>query len=149
MNCKLWTDVYPLRIAPFLMILYSFWSSRRDLSFETHFDFFGFFCSSVRPSGANFFLTGGRKNWKANHLRTAARQKKVGSGRPDGRKKKKTKKPKCVSNDRSRRDDSNAYWIVKIGAILGYFWPLQSFDGLTVWTTYFSKRVRFDGLKSK
>ena len=40
---KLWTDVYPSRIAPILMILYSFWSSWRDLSFETHFDFFGFF----------------------------------------------------------------------------------------------------------
>ena len=35
-------------------------------------------------------------------------------------------KTKCVSNDRSRRDDQNAYRIIKIGAILGYFWPLQS-----------------------
>ena len=28
------------------------------------------------------------------------------------------KKTKCVSNDRSRRDDQNAYRIIKIGAIL-------------------------------
>ena len=41
---KLWTDVYPSRIAPFLMILYSFWSSWPDLSFETHFVFFVFLC---------------------------------------------------------------------------------------------------------
>ena len=34
-NAKLWTDVYPSRIAPFLMIQYAFWSSWPDLSFET------------------------------------------------------------------------------------------------------------------
>lgn len=48
------------------------------------------------------------------------------NGRTDGRKNKKTKNAKCVSNDRSRRDDSESGRIVKIGAILGYFWPLQS-----------------------
>ena len=37
---------------------------------------------------------------------------------------KKIEKPKCVSNDRSRRDDSESGRIIKIGAILGYFWPL-------------------------
>ena len=36
------------------------------------------------------------------------------------------KKTKCVSNERSGHDDENAYWIIKIGAILGYFWPRQS-----------------------
>ena len=40
----------------------------------------------------------------------------------DGRtKQKKTKNAKCVSNDRSRRDDSNGPRIVKIGAILAIF----------------------------
>ena len=32
---------------------------------------------------------------------------------------KKLRKTKCVSNDRSRHDDSNGYRIVKFGAILG------------------------------
>ena len=41
-NQKLWTGVYPSRIAPILMILYSFWSSWWDLSFETRFVFFVF-----------------------------------------------------------------------------------------------------------
>ena len=50
--------------------------------------------------------------------------KKKSARRPPTRKK--IEKPKCVSNDRSRRDDSNGPRIVKIGAILGYFWPLQS-----------------------
>ena len=45
---KLWTDVYPSRIAPFLMILYSFWSSWPDLSFETYFVFFDFFQKSLQ-----------------------------------------------------------------------------------------------------
>ena len=36
------------------------------------------------------------------------------------------KKTKCVSNDRSRHDDQFCPRIVKIGAILGYFWPFQS-----------------------
>ena len=36
---KLWTDVYPLRIAPILMILPDSESSWRDLSFETDFVF--------------------------------------------------------------------------------------------------------------
>ena len=62
MNCKLWTDVYPLRIAPFLMILYSFWSSWWDLSFETHIEFSSFF-SSVRPSGANFCWRAAVRRW--------------------------------------------------------------------------------------
>ena len=34
---------------------------------------------------------------------------------------KKSKKTKCVSNDRSRHDDSNGPRIVKIGAILAIF----------------------------
>ena len=38
--------------------------------------------------------------------------------RTDGRTKTKTKNSKCVSNDRSRRDDSESGRIVKIGAIL-------------------------------
>ena len=46
--------------------------------------------------------------------------------RADLPREKKIEKPKCVSNDRSRRDDSNGPRIVKIGAILGYFWPCQS-----------------------
>ena len=32
---------------------------------------------------------------------------------------KKLRKTKCVSNDRSRHDDSNGYRIIKFGAILG------------------------------
>ena len=36
------------------------------------------------------------------------------------------RKTKCVSNDRSRHDDQFCPKIVKIGAILNYFWPLQS-----------------------
>ena len=48
------------------------------------------------------------------------------SRRTDLPREKKFEKPKCVSNDRSRRDDSNSPRIVKIGAILGYFWPCQS-----------------------
>ena len=39
---------------------------------------------------------------------------------------KKTQKTKCVSNDRSGQCDQNAYRIVKIGAIFGYFRALQS-----------------------
>ena len=39
---ELWTDVYPFRIAPILTILPDSESSRRDLSFETHFEFFVF-----------------------------------------------------------------------------------------------------------
>ena len=51
---KLWTDVYPFRIAPILTILPDSESSRRDLSFESRFDFFVFFFRvSVRPK---FFL---------------------------------------------------------------------------------------------
>ena len=50
---KLSTDVYPFRIAPILMILPDSESSRRDLSFETHFVFFVFFL--VRPSVRKFF----------------------------------------------------------------------------------------------
>ena len=36
------------------------------------------------------------------------------------------RKTKCVSNDRSRHDDQFCPKIVKIAAILDYFWPLQS-----------------------
>ena len=36
----------------------------------------------------------------------------------DDDERKKSKKTKFVSNDRSRHDDQNAYWIIKIGAIL-------------------------------
>ena len=35
----------------------------------------------------------------------------------------KHEKTKCVSNDRSRHDDSNGPKIIKIGAFLGYFRP--------------------------
>ena len=38
-----------------------------------------------------------------------------------------SKKVKFVSNDRSGRDDQFCPKIAKIGAILGYFWPFQSF----------------------
>ena len=37
----------------------------------------------------------------------------------DDDERKKTKKTKCVSNDRSGQYDQNAYFFVKIGAILG------------------------------
>ena len=37
-------------------------------------------------------------------------------------------KTKCVSDYRSRHDDQNGPRIVKIGAILPCFWPLQSFQ---------------------
>ena len=40
----------------------------------------------------------------------------------------KNKKTKCVSNDRSRHDDQNAYRIMKIGAILKGCTSVQSFD---------------------
>ena len=36
------------------------------------------------------------------------------------------RKTKCVSNDRSRHDDQFSPKILQIGAILDYFWPLQS-----------------------
>ena len=42
------------------------------------------------------------------------------------RREKTQRKTKCVSNDRSRHDDQFCPKIVKIGAILDYFWPLQS-----------------------
>ena len=43
----------------------------------------------------------------------------------DDDERKKSKKAKFVSNARSH-DDQFCPKIVKIGAILGYFWPLQS-----------------------
>ena len=39
---------------------------------------------------------------------------------------KKLQKTKFVSSDRSHSDDEFCPKIVEIGAILGYFWPLQS-----------------------
>ena len=41
---KLWSGQNYPRIARILMIQYAFWSSRRDLSFETHFVFSCFVC---------------------------------------------------------------------------------------------------------
>ena len=75
---------------------------------------------------------GGRtKAGGATPPQTPPRVKRAG-GRPAGRTlgwpdagtdvrtddKKKTKKSKCVSNDRSHHDDENEYRIIKIGAIL-------------------------------
>ena len=67
--------------------------------------------------------TDGRKNFgrtdgKNSDGRTDGRTEKFRTdGRMDGRKKK-SKNSKCVSNDRSRRDDSESGRIIKIGAIL-------------------------------
>ena len=52
-NAKLWTDVYPPRIAPFLMIHYVFWSSWPDLSFELKLVFFDFVRSSSSKSSSS------------------------------------------------------------------------------------------------
>ena len=52
-NAKLWTDVYPSRIAPFLMIQYAFWSSWPDLSFELKLVFFDVFRSSSSKSSSS------------------------------------------------------------------------------------------------
>ena len=46
------------------------------------------------------------------------------------RREKNQRKTKCVSNDRSRHDDQFCPKIVKIGAILDYFWPVQSLEKL-------------------
>ena len=68
--------------------------------------------------------TDGRKNFgrtdgKNSDGRTDGRTDgKISDGRTDGRTKKKSKNSKCVSNDRSRRDDSESGRIIKIGAIL-------------------------------
>ena len=57
----------------------------------------------------------GRKDGRKNVGRTDGRTDGKFS---DGRTEKKTKNSKCVSNDRSRHDDSESGRIVKIGAIL-------------------------------
>ena len=61
----------------------------------------------------------GRTDGRTEKFWTDGR-KKFGrtDGRTDGRMKKKKKKSKCVSDDRSRRDDSESGRIIKIGAIL-------------------------------
>ena len=65
------------------------------------------------------FRTDGRKIFgRTEKIRTDGRTEKFRTdGRMDGRKKK-SKNSKCVSNDRSRRDDSESGRIIKIGAIL-------------------------------
>ena len=50
-----------------------------------------------------------------------------------GANKKTANAPLYSSNDRSGHDDEFCSKIVKIGAILGYFWPLQSFVILYWW----------------
>ena len=77
--------------------------------------------SADRPAGRKFF----RNLLRAGQTKTGCRPDSRTPGRPDirtaertDRRKNKTKKSKCVSNDRSHHDDQNEYRIIKIGAIL-------------------------------
>ena len=112
-TAKLWMDVYPPRIAPFLMIQYAFWSSWPDLSFETKLVFFDFGRSSSSKALVVVVVV-------VNYLSLLIQSKrKLKRRRLRWRRTKKSKKTNIVSNDRSGHDDQNAYWIIKNGAILG------------------------------